>query len=375
MKRTIDYLIRLYPKPWRDRYGSEFQALLEDVQPGWQQVANVIWGAFKMQLSQSTSAKIVAAFAAAGLLIASVSGIVTHARYVSTAVVRTPDDSGILARAEQTVLRRTSIASLVMQNDLYHAERERQPLEDVIETMRTRDIHISVERNRTVRISFAADDPRRSQRITDLLMQRLNFEMHAIGGKGFQLIDSPSLPQAPISPNRLLAATAGLVIGTLAGLLFALLRKLRGQTLRFASAFGAAGLCLSLLGSYLLIPNRYISRSVIRVQRPGDAQAVASELRAAAARRNLKGVGVRASPIAVVVSVPGEDPSTAQQINSELITLALRSDFAKRIDVLDPATYPASPAFPNRPIISLLGLAAGILLGAATSRFRTAAPG
>lgn len=38
----IDLLIRLYPKAWRDRYGAEFRALLEDGGLGVHAVADVV---------------------------------------------------------------------------------------------------------------------------------------------------------------------------------------------------------------------------------------------------------------------------------------------------------------------------------------------
>ena len=45
------YLIRcaawLYPPRWRRRYGVEFDALLEDVRPGWRELLNVLKGALE----------------------------------------------------------------------------------------------------------------------------------------------------------------------------------------------------------------------------------------------------------------------------------------------------------------------------------------
>lgn len=40
-------LIRLYPRAWRDRYGSEFEALLANNPGGVRELANVIWSALR----------------------------------------------------------------------------------------------------------------------------------------------------------------------------------------------------------------------------------------------------------------------------------------------------------------------------------------
>ena len=38
-------LVRLYPRAWKQRYGEEFQAMLETVPSGFQTLSNVIWSA------------------------------------------------------------------------------------------------------------------------------------------------------------------------------------------------------------------------------------------------------------------------------------------------------------------------------------------
>jgi hypothetical protein len=49
MRRLSHFLVCLYPRSWRERYGEEFSALIEDVRPTWQTVANVMKGALEMQ--------------------------------------------------------------------------------------------------------------------------------------------------------------------------------------------------------------------------------------------------------------------------------------------------------------------------------------
>lgn len=43
--RLAHLLVRLYPRPWRERYGTEFQALLEDGPGGLRTLVNAIWSA------------------------------------------------------------------------------------------------------------------------------------------------------------------------------------------------------------------------------------------------------------------------------------------------------------------------------------------
>ncbi len=89
MKPWIHLATRLYPSAWRKRYGTEFQALLEDVNPGWRELFDVFGGALKMQLTTgATYLKLGAAFALAGLLIATVASFVIPKEYTSNAVLR-----------------------------------------------------------------------------------------------------------------------------------------------------------------------------------------------------------------------------------------------------------------------------------------------
>jgi hypothetical protein len=45
MRQLIRWTARLYPAQWRERYGEELDALVEDIQPQWQDLFNVLLGA------------------------------------------------------------------------------------------------------------------------------------------------------------------------------------------------------------------------------------------------------------------------------------------------------------------------------------------
>ena len=66
----MELAARLYPRAWRERYSDEFEALLEDYNPGWREFANVFGGAIKMQvMNGSLYWKAMAAMAVAGAVV------------------------------------------------------------------------------------------------------------------------------------------------------------------------------------------------------------------------------------------------------------------------------------------------------------------
>jgi hypothetical protein len=55
MRRWIALSAKLYPRAWRQRYGLEFDALMEDVKPDRREFADVLRGAVKMQTKSETA--------------------------------------------------------------------------------------------------------------------------------------------------------------------------------------------------------------------------------------------------------------------------------------------------------------------------------
>ena len=72
MRPLIRWTARLYPSQWRDRYGGELDALVEDIQPQWEDLFNVLLGALRVQMTTWNSLKVVSAVALAGALVAGV---------------------------------------------------------------------------------------------------------------------------------------------------------------------------------------------------------------------------------------------------------------------------------------------------------------
>ena len=50
MKSWIRLMARLYPKSWRQRYGAEFDALLDDAKPTWRDGFDVLRRALDMHM-------------------------------------------------------------------------------------------------------------------------------------------------------------------------------------------------------------------------------------------------------------------------------------------------------------------------------------
>jgi hypothetical protein len=56
-RSTVRFLIRLYPRAWRDRYGEEFAPLLESEGSGGRSVADVVWAALRERVRPTWKAE------------------------------------------------------------------------------------------------------------------------------------------------------------------------------------------------------------------------------------------------------------------------------------------------------------------------------
>jgi hypothetical protein len=291
MRRLLALSAKLYPRAWRERYGAEFDALMEDVEPDWQELANILGGAVKMQMKSSTAyLKLAAAMAVLGALAALGVSFRLPDRYVSSAVLKmTPakdevdnQAAGRLTNMQQDVLSRNSLAELIQRPslNLYPGERQRIPMEDVVEQMR-RDIQIRPApgpdgASRTFSISFTYPDLVKAQEVTLELTQKLilinltvNRNRASIWrtawnedpppGERLEVIANASDPRKAGGPNRVVFVAVGLLVG----ILIASVLRWPKPALRLAG-FGLAGCALAAAVSYL-IPNRYISTAVMRV--------------------------------------------------------------------------------------------------------------
>jgi LPS O-antigen subunit length determinant protein (WzzB/FepE family) len=243
MRQLIHWTARLYPAVWRERYGGELDALIEDIQPRWEDLFNVLLGALRMQMTTWNSLKVVAAAALAGALVAGVFAFRTQERYVSTAVMRfasyghgDSDRQGALDQLielQQKVLSRKSLAEIITQPalDLYPEDRKRMPLEDVAQNMRDKALRIQVAPVQdggvlAFVISCEYPDKLKAQAVVRELYKRFYRQWVATqiargpyGPEQLEIMWPASLPERPVFPNRPVIIGVGLLGGAVLGLL------------------------------------------------------------------------------------------------------------------------------------------------------------
>jgi uncharacterized protein involved in exopolysaccharide biosynthesis len=271
MNTLVRWLARLYPAPWRKRYGAEFEALLEDAAPRPRDAFDILWGAFKMRTTTWTFGRITLACALIGVLASVAISFTWPVQYVSEAKIKmtpqqVPDSGGPVATNQlmwdrvasinQEILSRYVLTTIIQRYDLYPSERTHSPMDDVVENMRK---HLVVQPvvpaspGRVIpafAIQFSYPDALVAQRVTTEVMSRFidanvtrntNDEIRANHGRlvgslnsdsGMRLdpLDTPSLPTSPAWPNRVTIAGVGLFAGLLAGLTLAIVIRSRRRT-------------------------------------------------------------------------------------------------------------------------------------------------
>lgn len=425
MRRWMRFIARLYPPGWRARYGDEFDALLEDVRPGCRELLNVLRGALAMQLTAWTFGKTVAAVGLAGAIVAGVISLRMPEQYHSAGVMKI---RGRVNAADMAALLRQGFSrhylnTLINQQGLYKSPRFRKPMEDIIEGMR-HDISLAPikvptdsdgEAETAIMVRFSYPDAAIAQRTNRELMSRLQEMQGKIYG-GVEVLDPASLPERASSPNRAMVTLAGLVAGLLLGAMGVIVRRRPGWTFRVV----AVGFVAMLVGTVVsfLIPDKYVSRTVIRVrpiQLPITFLAPNRELLAKIIVKAQLYESVRESKsmdaavdrmsrdlkVTKVAAAGGHevdeisflylDRYKAQKALREMISLMV-VDYADRrgggvlpppdspgyrreflawlamsedlFEVIDQPSLPEAPVGPNRLVIAMLGLAAGIVAGA-----------
>ena len=245
------FLARLYPASWRQRYGVEFAALLEDISPDWRASLDITKGALEMQIRSWNFGKILAITGVTGALLALGLSFAIPRQYVSTAVLKVdPPPSPVTAAAAtaktneyvlgltQRVASRTALTATINRFDLYRAERARMPIEDVIESMK-RNISIVPIRpaasgdgaGMAFAIRFVSGDAATAQKVTEDLAgrfigQNVRYAAEA-GPMTLRLLDPANLPRNPAFPKRPLITTLGLAAGLAVGIMLAGLRRSR----------------------------------------------------------------------------------------------------------------------------------------------------
>jgi len=307
VRRWIALAAYLYPQAWRERYGEEFDALLEDAAADWRQLWNVTYGAFAMQLTHGiTYLKVAGGLALAGGVLALAASYRVPPRYVSSAVVRivpvindnrpiakqvlrraAADGIGMLQGFAMAVITERAAAQVVKWKP---GERNRTILDaaqDQQDDVRIRPVELAGEKGVAVRVSFADSDRGKAQAGLTELVKRAR-EVNEVMNTGnaalwnylwhqpvpftekIEVVDPASLPATPSGPRRSIFLAVGAAGGLLLGVLATLFRRHPGAGLQIA-ACGLAGFAVA-GGLSLLVAERYSATAEMRIAAPNDPE-------------------------------------------------------------------------------------------------------
>jgi hypothetical protein len=185
MKRLLRWLIRLYPRAWRERYGNEFEALIEDSPPRWRMIFDLLKGAFTMQFAMPNMARVLAVMTIAGLAAGfGISYAVkpryeSHAQLVFSSTSSQPSDLVIaFLHYRDEIMSRLQLSRIIQDPglSLYADEVRTSPIEDVIDTMRSDlkfEMTNATARALQFRVSFAFSDAEKAQKTVQAVYTRL----------------------------------------------------------------------------------------------------------------------------------------------------------------------------------------------------------
>ncbi len=383
MKALLRCAAALYPAAWRQRYGEEFAALIEDSDGGWLEFLDVCKGAMKMQIVSGGLWRFAAACGVAGLLVAGLVAWRTPNEYRSVAVLRMAPanlDQEIekLNQTEQKVLSRSAVADVIRKFDLYPEQRKQEPLEDIVQDMRNRQIQIRMlttpkpqAPSLAFSITFDNDDPRKARAVTAELTAQFVSAMK--DSAPLEVLDPASLPQSAFAPNRPVLLALGLMLGVVTAFVLAGIRR---WPLVPLTGLVVAGVVLP---ATYLIPDQFRSTAVLRgasVDPAPAARKVVSDREylqwliqgyrlypndpnaVDRMQRNLHVEPVH-TPAGqfCVVSFDYSDRTNARAVLLQIVVKAGG-------DILDPPSLPERPFAPNRLSLVLAALLAGLMLGA-----------
>jgi hypothetical protein len=194
MKPVLKWLILLYPKSWRNRYGNEFGAFLDEVPPTWHALFDVLGGALKMQMRSGNFWK-AAGIAALAALLAGVTFGALAGQYRSEAVIR-PAKTQLNAETT-TILGRANLTRLILREKLYEKDRARVPLEELALRLRSSVLIWSERKDGPMRIRVYIPDPAQAQRAAQGIADAF------VDAKAAALVDPANLPTYPNRPPLL----------------------------------------------------------------------------------------------------------------------------------------------------------------------------
>lgn len=246
MKRLARFFARLYPAPWRARYGDEFDALLDDSKPGVREAFDISMGAITTQVTNWSFGRITLVGFLAGAACALAFAFSIPNRWESEALlVATADRDPVqfakyMTRLQDFVLGDSTLLHLIQTNGLYPEQRHRQPAVEIVDNMRH---HLRIELVQRApgvafdsgvipfRISFDYPDRAAAQRVVQAVAWDYT---HRGTGPGLpatpvELLDGARWPASPIGPPRGEILGGGTAFGLLSGIASAIYLRRRNS--------------------------------------------------------------------------------------------------------------------------------------------------
>jgi hypothetical protein len=230
LKQLSRLLARLYPARWRERYGDEFEVVIEDARADLRSAIDVLTGAAKMQMKSWAFWKITLACVAIGVVMMGTIAFAIPSRWTSHATLAvTADPKGMdtLSRTERLVLSANALYRLILNRNLYAGERAREPMDEVLENMRKHIQLVPAEHlspaTYGLEIKFEYPDRMLAQRVVGDLAYDFT---HVVAGPdvadhSIELLQTAILPTEPIYPRRGAMLAGGLGGGLLGGMMLA----------------------------------------------------------------------------------------------------------------------------------------------------------
>jgi hypothetical protein len=228
MKRLLRLAVLLYPSWWRQRYATEFEALLDDVMlqrarasaravddvtPGWRELFDILHGALTMQLRSFGTIPVVCTLA--GALVGGLLAMRIPTLYASSATIRVdaPEVTNVQSpRAEEF---RVSLEKAL-------GEAGAAPRATTVTLHRD-------SAGTTIWLTYSDRDPMQAQRGAERLAAAVRSGTSERGDSA-EVIAAPALPTSPVRPDYPQTVGAGAAVGLMAGgVIFLLVSSRRRQ--------------------------------------------------------------------------------------------------------------------------------------------------
>ena len=213
MKRLIQCAVRLYPRRWRNRYGAEFSALLDEVEPRWRIFADVARGGIDMHVRALTPAALTVLLALGGAVLAGVGALAMPARFESRSriAVLGTDDRTTVMDALQAALG-GAVESL-----------------SAADSMSRADMAVTVTSTpHEFQVAYGDSEPRRAQeRARRLMSGTIDAHLRSSTALQLKIITPPDLPASASRPFLISMIGLGFAGGGGLGALLGILRRRR----------------------------------------------------------------------------------------------------------------------------------------------------